>query len=323
MLDGPTNSKDGFTGPVGKLLSSVENMKYNDSFTPLSSGEALIIIPDEILNKMSTDQKIAYKLCQAVKSGNMPVELQEIKCGKLNHSRWLTTGIRIVYMWTSHHGLSGKKQNIFQTLVKYCLESYFKCYFDIKVLHQLEDGPYHILTELRILRTQPKIVQDIVTIYVRTGAWYAHSENVLLSLLSSKSLSDRTFAIDKILTMRGNSDLGNMSVRQRITPKLNLNATSLQQLISWKENELDEPVFTCSLTKKQLTSLIEKPLVVPHFNIHSQSTERAVKQVTEAASAVVGAEARDGYVRARAQHREILPVFRTKRDILCTLHKLK
>ena len=114
-----------------------------------------------------------------------------------------------------------------------------------------------------------------------------------------------------------------MSVRQRITPKPNLNATSFQQLISWKENELDEPVFTCSLTKKQLTSLIEMSLVVPLFNIHSQSTERAVKQVTEAASAVVGAEARDGYVRARAQHREILPVFRTKRDILCALHNLK
>ena len=33
-LDGPTTSKDGFQGPVGKLLSSVEEMDYNPDFEP-------------------------------------------------------------------------------------------------------------------------------------------------------------------------------------------------------------------------------------------------------------------------------------------------
>ena len=41
-----------------------------------------------------------------------------------------------------------------------------------------------------------------------------------------------------------------------------------------------------------------------------------MKQVTEAAAAVVGQERRDGYVRARLQNREIVPLFRTKKDIL-------
>ena len=31
-LDGPTTSKDGYQGPVGKLLSTVESMDYNPSF---------------------------------------------------------------------------------------------------------------------------------------------------------------------------------------------------------------------------------------------------------------------------------------------------
>ncbi len=43
--------------------------------------------------------------------------------------------------------------------------------------HYLVHGPYHVLTQLKILKSLPMEVQDIVTPYIRTGeAWYAHSE---------------------------------------------------------------------------------------------------------------------------------------------------
>ena len=61
-------------------------------------------------------------------------------------------------------------------LVKFCLQFYFKMYFDIKVHHMIVDAPYHVLTSLRILKTIPKKVKDIITFYVKTGAWYAHSQ---------------------------------------------------------------------------------------------------------------------------------------------------
>ena len=86
-------------------------------------------------------------------------------------------------------------------LVKFCLEWYFKLYFDIKVKHFIADAPYHILTSLRILRTQPKKVRDVVTFYIRTGAWYSHSECLLLSLLASSDPSDRRFAVNQILKL--------------------------------------------------------------------------------------------------------------------------
>ena len=41
-------------------------------------------------------------------------------------------------------------------------------------------------------------------------------------------------------------------------------------------------------------------------------------KVTEAASSVVGQEARDGFIRARAHHREAMPVFKSKKHILAT-----
>ena len=104
----------------------------------------------------------------------------------------------------------------------------------------------------------------------------------------------------------------------RITPKLNLTATTLQKFISWQLDQLQEPVFTCSLTREEIDVIVVKPYEVPDFSIHTQSTERAMKQVTEVAAAVVGQQALDGFIRARTHHREAMPSFRQKKDIMST-----
>ena len=318
ILDGPTSSDKGFSGPVCSLLSKVEQMEYNPNFKGIPEGEALISIPEEVIEKMSTDQKTCYKLVQAVKAGTLPPEMQEMLCGVICHSRWHTTGERVIYLWTRKHGLSGANYKILEMLVKFCLQWYFKLYFDIKVKHLIEDAPYHILTSLRILKTQPQKVRDAVTFYIKTGAWYAHSECVLLSLLTSSKSSDRKFAVNQILRLRGKNEFGDTSVRPRVTPKLNMSATSLMKLISWKAGEVDEPVLTCSMSRAEIKAFLNKPYDPPKFSCHTQSTERCVKMVTEAAAAVCGQDARDGYIRARVHHREVMPVFTTKKHILAT-----
>ena len=111
--------------------------------------------------------------------------------------------------------------------------------------------------------------------------------------------------------MRGDKAFGEMGVRKHLTPKLNLSARDLISLISW-ENDVQEPVFTCSISSDELNNLISNSLILPNYLIHTQSTERAVKSVTEAAAAVIGKEARDGFVRARIHHRTMMPVIKTK-----------
>ena len=170
---------------------------------------------------------------------------------------------------------------VLETLVKFCLQMYFKLYFDIKVKHSLVDAPHHILTQIRILKKQPKQVREILTFYVRKGAWYAHHENVLISLLASSDPKDRKFAVNQILKLRGKSEYGDMGVRPRKTPKLNMSATTLTKLISWKSGQVQEPVFTCSLSKEEIRSFIRAPFIPPRYTSHTQSTERAVKQVLD------------------------------------------
>ena len=88
-LDGPTSSDKGFTGPVCSLLSKVNEMPFDPDFRALPGGEDLIHIPDEVLRKMSTDQKTSYTLVKAVKKGILPSEMQEILCGPLCHARFI------------------------------------------------------------------------------------------------------------------------------------------------------------------------------------------------------------------------------------------
>ena len=106
----------------------VNKMEYNPQFKALPEGEDFVDIPETIMNKMSTDQKHSYKLCKAVKSGELPPNLREIQCGPLSHARWLTTSMRIVFMWTRKHNLSSKNLENLELLVLFCLQFYFKLF---------------------------------------------------------------------------------------------------------------------------------------------------------------------------------------------------
>ena len=285
-MDGPTVSGRGFTGPVCSLLDKVERMEYNPNFKALSSGESLIDIPEDILSKMSTDQKTSYRLVSAVKSGSLPESLQYIKCGALSHARWLTTGQRLIFLHTRHHGLDKREKKVLDTLAKFFANFYIKLYFDIKVNHLLVQAPRHILTSLRLLKAEPKEVVSIITPYIQSEAWNSHPENVLLSLLASEESQEREFAVDKILEARGEEEYGDRSVRVRTTPKLNFSAESLTDLIFWDQIKVEEPIFTSYLSRTQISDLSYHPLFVPLFSSHTQSTERCVKLTTEAETSI-------------------------------------
>ena len=63
------------------------------------------------------------------------------------------------------------------------------------------------------------------------------------------------------------------------------------------------------------------PFQPPKYKCHTQAVERAVKLVTEAASSVVGEEARDGFIRQRINSRKEVGRFNTKVKFLPKLEK--
>ena len=125
-----------------------------------------------------------------------------------------------------------------------------------------------------------------VTKYVESGAWFAHSEHILQTLLASDDETERRFAVKTIIGLRGKSELDGSNICPYRIPPLNWQAEKLTELISWNKN-VYEPVLTCNLTQEEIRQFIDNKMVLLEFPVHGQSIERIVKEVTIASVAYV------------------------------------
>ena len=275
-LDGKTNSKTGWSGELGKLLPTVKDMEVNPNFEPLALGN-LVELPKDIEDQLSTDQSILYKRVQAVRTGVLSKDVALLTGGSLVHSRWLTFASELCMLWMSKHGLTGELYDRLRTVVTYIVSVYAVLWFEIKMKNSWLDGPRHVLKHLECLRLQSQEVQKILLPYLKTSSWYAHSEPILQTMLASSNQDERNFAVDKILKMRGREDFGKSDPRKRKLPKMNIEATSLLDLIDWRRAH--EPVLTLKLTRDEIKEFKSKPMEVPYFPGDTQAVERAVKEV--------------------------------------------
>ena len=259
-LDGKTNSKTGWSGPLGQLLKTVDTMNRNYSFKQINLGPELVELPPEVMSDISTDQSQFYQLVQAVRSGILPRELALRKTGNMVHSRWLTFAEAVLLLWMSQHGLTGELLQRLETIVTYIVSVYALMWFRIKVHHSWLEGPRHVLTHLSLLKLQSPEVQRLLLPHLRTSSWYAHSEAILQTLLCSQDSEERAFAVAKILKMRGKQDVGKTMPRKRKLPELREEATQLQELIKW--DRAHEPLLTCSLTKQEIKEFLKTPMKV-------------------------------------------------------------
>eukprot|EP00918_Siedleckia_nematoides_P061858 GHVU01134955.1.p2 GENE.GHVU01134955.1~~GHVU01134955.1.p2 ORF type:complete len:135 (-),score=16.80 GHVU01134955.1:108-512(-) len=130
-------------------------------------------------------------------------------------------------------------------------------------------------------------------------------------------MSQRVFAVDTIVALRVGREQGSTAVRAFKVPQtVNLKASDLKTLIDWKAETITEPVFTANMSLVQLDSLKVAPLELPPNSLHTQSCERAVKLVTEAAESVCGWARKDGFIRTQLRNREVMPTLKTKKDFL-------
>ncbi|KAG7154220.1 hypothetical protein Hamer_G029142 [Homarus americanus] len=87
-------------------------------------------------------------------------------------------------------------------------------------------------------------------------------------------------------------DIGRLFVSFKKSSPINVNATKLSELVDLSLEVL-EPPLTTSLTSQELRNLKETPMQVPKWPSHTQSVERCVKMVTEAAGHVYSHERRE------------------------------
>ena len=129
QLDGPTSSKDGWQGDVGKLFSSVNSMERKETFEPIKLLEPVVYIPDDIARTMSTGSSVAWKLLHAIVCGKLEPDVSALKCGKLSHSRWLTAGMRCLMLYMSKHNLSRHDEEVLILLATWVTQVYLPMFF--------------------------------------------------------------------------------------------------------------------------------------------------------------------------------------------------
>ena len=164
---------------------------------------------------------------------------------------------------------------------------------------------------MQIVRdVMPKEVRDVVQPRVQDGAWFAHSEHLLLHLLASDNEEERRFAVKKILEIRGDSEFGDKSLRTFKVPSLNWSAKKIEDMISWEG--ATESILTANFSRDQIRSYLDTPFTMENIPCHTQSVERMVKEVSAASSQVYGLLRRDAFVHATIQARKVAPNARDK-----------
>ena len=318
-LDGPTLSNNKFSGTFGKLLDNVTDFEIDPNFTKIDVGPPLIKLSDEVIQDLSTDQHYGYMITCAIRNGVVPAKLGFLEPGPVNHSRWNTTASRICRLYVSKHGLKGNTLRSLKKLVEFIVGVYFPCWFQAKVQNSWIEGPRHILFQLECLRSQRQEVIDIVTPVVKRSAWFAHSENIIQTLLCSEDNYERLKGVEKVLSIRGpgnpEAQFGDLSTRVRSTPDINMNATRITDLINWSENSVYEPPLTCSYSTSEIKSFLDTPMVVPRWPCHTQCVERVVKMVTEASEKYYSHDMRDGGIRSKEASRRAMSKNESKQDL--------
>ena len=340
-LDGTTKSPDSFAGVIGSHLNvTVLDWKVAN-FKPICN-QNFPLVPSSVIDELSADQYYGYRICMAVMMGPFAInkDLELLEVGGLSHARWLTLACRILryYISVEHPSIS------LATLAEFCIKVYFPNWFEIKNKHRITDGAKNFYNMVqRVLLFPNKKVTQIALKVLKRNAFFAHQENILLSMLADDDKMVRHLAVSKILSMHVKSNFSidtefeaskdqadvavedksageenksgevSGSVRKFKMPTINENAKVYYKLVNLNLEESYEPPAIRNLSNMEIERIAMQKLVLSQ-PCHNQAVERHIKIVTEVSASVSGFERRDGSIRQKIKSRNIMKQFNTKRQ---------
>ena len=298
------------------MLPSVEDMTLLKTFAKVDTGEALPQLTDEVIKDLSSDQYMLFLAWDSVRSGKLSEKLLSLTPGPISHSRWLTLALRLLLLYMTDHKLTGKHKKNLLVLVSFLMTNYIPMWFTIKRLGKLQSSSQILFKQMQLVKLLKGPIADIVRKNVERNAYSAQSETLLLCMLCDTDSAARSFAVDKITTLRHGSQSGDTSVRLFEIPKIKFDSSRYYNMIDWDQEKIFEPVLTSNLSLAEVQDIKTEPLTIPKYPNHAQSCERQVKQTSIAAMQVAGFNHRDGYIRASATSRKLMGRFESKKDFV-------
>ncbi|XP_050514600.1 uncharacterized protein LOC126889917 [Diabrotica virgifera virgifera] len=285
-LDGETTGPKSFSGPIGSQLRNCEKL-------PVVKFQIIDCeIPDIDSKILSKDQQYLLDVSLAIKSGTCTIDFAIREPGPISHSRWLTTANRVLRLYMSVE--SPSEEHLI--LVQFILKSYMPVWFKIKKKNLI------------------KVVDPVI----ERNAFFAHPENLLLSMIVDESAHIRELRLRRIIksrTVASNKKL----VRTFKPPKLNFQENEYYEIIDWTTTAISPPPLLRRVSDEEMWAKISTANTPEEWNFHkfpchTQAVERCVKLVTEASSKLVGAKNRDGFIRTTLLSRASMLSFSSKQD---------
>lgn len=213
-------------------------------------------------------------------------------------------------------------------LAQFVVKVYAPVWFSIKLRPHVCDGPRHFFSFLKYTAYMPKELRDIVRQVAQNNAFFAHREQVVLSMLSDENENTRKMAVDLIFRARrslSNNKTKRIVVRKLKLPQLIPDARYYYEMIQINDEESLEPPFTKRLDEEELRECIKDADVIRKWigkiPCHSQAVERAVKLTSSTSTVVMGENKRNAIIHTKIAAQKALPRSESKQDYTLFLEK--
>lgn len=268
----------------------------------------------EELRKLSTDVKYLYEMAHAVSNGACSIYLANIKPGPVSHSRWITRASRLLRVYVATDNPSDN----LKVLARYIIKVYVPMYFNVKYFNSAVYGSALLGKFIQWTQYLPDNLRNIVNRVIQNNSYFAHSENVLLSMLFDDRKDIRKLALQKILKCRDECETSGLRVY--VKPTINFDCTDYVHMINLDDqNVLSEPPFTRSIPYEHLLQYLEDiddedpPFPDPQIPCHIQGTERHVQLLAKVVKRSIEKN-REGIMASISESREKVTRMESRQD---------
>ncbi|KAE8741511.1 hypothetical protein FOCC_FOCC012972 [Frankliniella occidentalis] len=223
-------------------------------FTPVP-----LLVPEVSCEDLSWEQKYLYEISTAVSTGICTPELAAKKPGELHHTRWLTTGSRILRLYVASRRPTASLKNF----ANYVMSVYVPMWFAIKKQNRAEEGIRHLFNMIQLSCTLPPNMRKIV------------HESITINECSARNGYGRAGGSPRISCCAANPVAGPRSFR---VPNINFKARDYTALIFWDKAEVFAPPVLSDISDEDLQAAISQHrLVILALACSTQAVERMVR----------------------------------------------
>lgn len=321
FLDSSSISPHSYSSELGQQLLSCETLKpIKFNRVELDIGE----LPENIDSwKLTGDQLYLLEMAKAINCGYLSEQLTRKKPGKMHKARWITTMSRLLrlYMATKDPSI------ILIILVQYIMKVYIPVLLAIKNKPTVVHGSQHLHLIVSLCKRYfdkneqrySSVYREIMSV-VNNNAYFANSENILLSMITDKNKAIRKEGYNYIITNRLiKGDDRKENVRYFEKPRnINFNAKHYKNMITLNvDNILEPPILQkYNLSLKDLDELSNSDdiIMIDEIPSHTQATERFIQVTAQKVKRTSNLNLQQGAIYNTALYRNAMPKFDVVKD---------